>query len=126
MKSKHLILMGLIVLPLTLLMVYDFFPNLNQILYIPKSVLIGLLLVILLVGFFINRIQKDDSSKSSFWWQVAITSYLLILLVVFTLFGGISQVGISLSSPVIWIILVISVFNILKEYKGLKVSESNT
>ena len=126
MKSKHLILMGLIVLPLTLLMVYDFFPNLNQILYIPKPVLIGLLLVILLVGFFINRIQKDDSSKSSFWWQVAITSYLLILLVVFTLFGGISQVGISLSSPVIWILLVISVFDILKEYKGLKVSESNT
>ena len=126
MKSKHLILMGLIVLPLTLLMVYDFFPNLNQILYIPKPVLIGLLLVILLVGFFINRIQKDDSPRSSFWWQVAITSYLLILLVVFTLFGGISQVGISLSSPVIWIILVISVFDILKEYKGLKVSESNT
>ncbi len=126
MKSKHLILMGLIVLPLTLLMVYDFFPNLNQILYIPKPVLIGLLLVILLVGFFINRIQKDDSPRSSFWWQVAITSYLLILLVVFTLFGGISQVGISLSSPVIWILLVISVFDILKEYKGLKVSESNT
>lgn len=126
MKSKHLILMGSIALPLTLLMAYDFFPNFNQILYIPKPVLIGLLLVILLVGFFINRIQKDDSPRSSFWWQVAITSYLLILLVVFTLFGGISQVGISLSSLVIWILLVISVFEILKEYKGLKVSESNT
>lgn len=125
MKSRHLILMGLIGLPLTLLMAYDFFPNINKLLYIPKPILIGLLILILLVGFFINRIQKDDSPKSSFWWQVSFTCYLLVLLIVFTIFGGISQVGISLSSPVVWILLVISFYEIIKEYKVLKVSESN-
>ncbi|ARD48293.1 hypothetical protein [Sporosarcina sp. P33] len=58
MNSKHLFLMGSIALPLTFLLAYDFFPNFNQTLYIPKPLLIGLMLVILLVGFFITRIQK--------------------------------------------------------------------
>ena len=125
MRSRHLFLMGLIALPLTLLMAYDFFPSFSSLLSVPKPILIGLLLLILLVGFLINRIQKDVSPKISFWCQVVFSSYLLVLLFVFTLFGGISQVGISLSSPVVWILLVISFFEIIKEYKDLKVNESN-
>ncbi|GEN82708.1 hypothetical protein SLU01_10200 [Sporosarcina luteola] len=125
MKGAHLLLMGFTLILITLLMAYDFFPSFNDLLHIPRSIFIGLLLVIILIGFINNRVQKDSSSKISLWWQVILPSYLLVLIVVFTLFGGASQVGISLSSPVVWILLIISFFDIVKELKKIKLSESS-
>lgn len=115
---------GVILLSITFLMGYDFFPKLNGFLYIPKPIVIGLLLLVLLFGLFMTRFQDDYSSKSNFRWQVAFMSYLLFLIIVFSLFGGVSQVGISLSSPALWIVLVISVFEIIQEYKKLKTAHS--
>ena len=119
MKRKDWILMGLILLSITELMAYDFFPQLNELLFVPKPLIIILLLLILFSGFFVTRLQNDSSQKFKFLWQVAFTSYLLALLIVFTLLGGVSQVGLSLSSPALWIVLVISLFEIYQEYKKL-------
>ncbi len=119
LKHKDWILMGLILLSITALMAYDFFPQLNELFLVPKPLIIMLLLLILFSGFFVPRLQNNGSQKFKFLWQVAFTSYLLGLLIVFTLLGGASQVGISLSSPALWIVLVISLFEIYQEYKKL-------
>ncbi|WOV82977.1 hypothetical protein PGH26_08470 [Sporosarcina jeotgali] len=119
MKHKDLILMALILLSITALMAYDFFPQLSELLFVPKPLIIMLLLLILFSGYFVTRLQHDGSQKFKFLWQVAFTTYLLALLIGFTLLGGVSQVGISLSSPALWIVLVISLFEIYQEYKKL-------
>ncbi|VDG97951.1 Uncharacterised protein [Lysinibacillus sphaericus] len=123
MNNKNWIMIGLLIISITMLMAYDFFPKLNDLLYIPKPVVIGVSLIILFFGFFATRLLKDDTSKSNFLWQVSFMSYLLILIIVFSLFGGISQVGLSVSSPAIWLVLTISVFELFREYKKLKASQ---
>lgn len=125
MKGKELYVMIFILIPLTLLMVYDFFPKLNGFLFLPKPMLIGLLLLIVSLGFFTKHFQKEKSAQSSFWWNVSLVSYLLSLIVLFTLLGGNSQVGISLSNPVLWIVVALTVFEMRKEYKKAKVHEVN-
>ncbi|WP_262174698.1 hypothetical protein [Saccharococcus sp. Marseille-Q5394] len=119
MKHKNWILSGFILLPITLLMAYDFFPELNGFLQLSKPLLIGLILIFLFSGFFINRFQKA-SLKSDLLWQVILTFYLLLLIIAYTLLGGESQVGISLSNPFLWIVLLITFFDIAKQYKKMK------
>ncbi|MHC8516605.1 hypothetical protein [Sporosarcina sp. ITBMC105] len=125
MKGKELYVMIFILIPLTLLMAYDFFPKLNDFLFLPKPMLIGLLLLVVLLGFFTIHFQEVESAQSSFWWNVSLVSYLLSLIVIFTLLGGNSQVGISLSSPVLWIVVALTVFEMKKEYEKAKAHEVN-
>lgn len=124
MKSRHVFLILLLVLPITVLLAYDFFPKFNEMFHIPKPLFIGLILLILLGGFLENRYLKDESPKYGFLFQIALTFYLLTVLSIFTLVGGVSQVGISLSSPVVWILLIITLYDSRKEYRKLKVRES--
>lgn len=121
MKKRYLISMGFTILLLTFLMAYDFFPTFQDLLHIPKLILIGLLLLV----FLFSGNRKGNSSKLNFWWQMILMAYLLGLMVLFTLFGGTSQVGLSLSSPIIWILLVFGVWEIIKEYNKMKLNESN-
>lgn len=51
-------------------------------------------------------------------------SYLFVLILVFTLIGGVSQVGLSLSSPVLWLVIAISVIELIREVKNLRVEET--
>lgn len=118
MKRKILSVSVLVIL--TLLIIYDYFPQLIYFLHIPKSVLVGLLLLTIIIGIFMNYLQKEVSSKSTLSWQVTTILYLLALISILTLLGGTSQVGISLSNPVLWIVLLISVFELVREYKKVK------
>ncbi|MCM3709469.1 hypothetical protein [Sporosarcina luteola] len=126
MKHKNWILSGVILLSTTLLMAYDFFPELNGFFQLPKPLFLGLILTFLFAGFFINRFQEDSFPKSDLLWQVMLTSYLLLLIIGFTLLGGESQVGISLSNPFLWIVLLITFFDIAKQYKKMKTAHSNS
>lgn len=117
MKRKDWMVIALILLSITFLMIYDFFPMLNDFLYIPKIIVTGFMLLILFLSFLVTRSQNQ---KSALIWQISSVSYLLVLIIVFSLFGGVSQVGISPSNPVFWIVLVISVIEIIREYKKLK------
>jgi len=110
-------------LTMTTLLAYDFFPDLLEFFYLPKSILFALLIIIVIFSIFANRFQKDDS-RIILLWQIVSTLYLLSLIVVFTVLGGISQVGISLKSPVLWIVIGISIYEIYKQNKKVKVSNS--
>lgn len=124
MKHRTWIFSGFTLISITLLMVYDFFPELNGFIQISKPVFIGLVLLILFSGFFLNRTNKESSPKLDLIRQVILSSYLLVLIVTFTLLGGVSQVGISLSNPFLWIVLMITLYEYIKQYKKMKTSQS--
>lgn len=126
MKHKTWILSGFILLSIALLLAYDFFPEVNGFIQLSKPLFIGLFLLTLFSGFFINRLQKVPSPKSDLLWQTILSSYLLLLIIAFTLLGGASQVGISLSNPVLWIVLLITFFDISKQYKKMKTAQSTS
>lgn len=105
---------------LTLLLIYDFFPKLIPFINIPKSILIGLILLITVISLFMNRPQKEDVSRFNPLWQVILLTYFFSLIIIFTLMGGISQVGLSISNPFLWIVFFISIFDIVKGYKKIR------
>lgn len=109
----------LIVICFTVLFAYDYFPGISQIVEIPKSVFIFLLIGLVLVSLFFNRgrsVEKNDTLK----WQIFITGYIFLLMGLFTIFGGRSATGISFGNGFFWIVLLISLFEMLTQWKKVK------
>ncbi|WP_391122516.1 hypothetical protein [Psychrobacillus sp. L3] len=123
MKKINVFVIVLMLLLMTTLLAYDFFPDLIEFIYLPKSLVIVLLIIIVFFSIFSNRFQKDNS-RIILLWQMVSTVYLFLLVVAFTVFGGISQVGISLKNPVLWIVIAISIYEIYEQNKKVKVSNS--
>lgn len=68
-----------------------------------------------------NHFQKEDVSRFNPLWQVILLTYFFVLIIIFPLVGGISRVDLSLTNPFVWIMFFISVFDIVKRYKKIKV-----
>lgn len=108
---------------MTSLLAYDFFPYLIDIIYLPKSLVVALLIIIVIFSILSNRFQKDNS-RLILLWQLVSMLYLFLLVVAFTVLGGISQVGISINNPVLWVVILISIYEIYEQSKKVKVSNS--
>lgn len=120
MKKLNFALMLLMLLSVTVLLAYDFFPTFNNLIIIPKPLLITLIIIIVLVSIFSNRTQKEDS-REIIRYQIITLLYLFMLVILFTILGGTSQVGIALRNPILWIV-AISLFEIFQQQKKLKLA----
>lgn len=116
MKKSTVLMEVAGLLVLTILLAYDFFPALNNVFYIPKGILLLLLATVLLLGLFSGRKQVRNA-KESLVRHVVTLVYLLLIITVFTLMGGTSQVGISMESPTLWIIVAISLIQIQRQWR---------
>ncbi|SFP97565.1 hypothetical protein SAMN05421670_0502 [Psychrobacillus psychrotolerans] len=123
MKKVNVFIIVLMLLSMTSLLAYDFFPDLIDFIYLPKSLVVALLIIIVIFSILSNRFQKDNS-RLILLWQLVSMLYLFLLVVAFTVLGGISQVGISLNNPVLWIVILISIYEIYEQSKKVKVSNS--
>lgn len=119
MKKLNLALMLVMLFAITVLLAYDFFPTFDYLIMIPKPLLITLIIIIVLASIFSNRIQKEDSQEV-LRYQIINLLYLFMLVVLFTILGGSSQIGITLRNPLVWIVIAISVFEIFQQQKKLK------
>ena len=127
-KGGHLIKFfksfdSLFILAITLLFVYDYFPNVPFADAIPKGVLVLLILGALLFRFVFKKNTPSDL-KTNFKWQVVLILYILILMVVFPLLGGESASGIAFDNEFVWVIVFISIFDIYSQWKRAKRSEA--
>lgn len=113
--------MLLMLLAMTVLLAYDFFSPFNNLIIIPKPLLITLIIIIVLASIFSNRIQKEDSMEI-LRYQIITLLYLFMLVVLFTILGGSSHIGITLRNPLLWIVIAISVFEIFQQKKKLKLA----
>lgn len=112
----------LVVFCFTLLFAYDYFPSISQIVEVPKSVFIFLLIGLVLVSLFLNRGRNVDN-KDTLKCQIFITGYIFFLMGLFTILGGESATGISFSNGFFWLVLVISLFEMLSQWKKVKNSQ---
>ena len=99
-------LRGIIMLvALTYLLVQDYFPQLMDF-GMGKWVAVAVIAILFLSGGFAAREGSDGKLQAL--WMIGSTFYLLALLVVLPLFGGKSAIGISLSNPILWLLLAIT------------------
>ncbi|GKV55364.1 hypothetical protein NCCP2222_13110 [Sporosarcina sp. NCCP-2222] len=115
MIQRDKVVLLLLLSLMTILLLFDFFPGISEIVLVPKPILVGSLLVVYCAGIFLLPFQKEQ--KFDVLWQAVFPLYLLILIVIFTLLGGNSQSGISFSNPILWVVLLISALDIRKSYK---------
>ena len=121
--TKQQVAKGMVLGAIFCLMLYDFFPVVREVIRIPKPVVVLLLLTLVFLGFYIDRSQFKTTSRSSFWWEVTLISWITGFLILFTFLGGHSSVGLSISSPALWIVFVISLFELKREYQKVKAAE---
>ncbi|MDF2067465.1 hypothetical protein [Bacillus sp. Cr_A10] len=120
MKKLNLLLMLIFLLSVTVLLTYDFFPMYTNLVDIPKRLLISLIIVIVIISIFTrNKNQKKDS-KTILRFQTLLFIYLVGLIVLFTILGGTSQIGLNLQNPVLWVVIVISILGILKQRQKVR------
>lgn len=115
MIQRDKVVLLLLLSLMTILLLFDFFPGISEIVLVPKPILVGSLLVVYCAGIFLTPTKKEQ--KFDVLWQVMYPLYLLLLLLIFTLLGGNSQSGISFSNPILWVVLLISALDIRKSYK---------
>jgi hypothetical protein len=105
----------LVVVFFTLMIVIDFFPNIG----INKA--IGIIGVVTFLALGVITRQKGErvfnSSKQEFIFTLFLGIYILSILVILTLLGGVSQVGIGLTNPLLWGLYLIGVLVSFNNYK---------
>lgn|SRR5690554_5931145 len=106
MKITLTIIEYTLMLILTIALYLDFFPHP----YLPKwfSVTPWVVLIMLIIASILNKKLDEDKDQNKFSKYTLI--YIIALIVVFSLAGGESQSGLSLSEPTIWIAFAISFF----------------
>lgn len=119
MKSFDIIAL----ISITMLLIFDYFPNLPLAISIPKGVLILLIIVLFMFSILFRR-YKNPSSLEIFKWQVLSTIYLLFLMVLLTILGGKSTVGIAFTNFFLWIALLLVAFELFSQWKKVKKSDA--
>jgi len=112
----------LFVIAMSLLLVYDFFPNFPFADAIPTNILVPLILVIMVLSLLFKR-YRDTNKKAIFKWQLFWTIYIILLLGILTLLGGQSKAGIALDNRVLWIVGLISLSGLYAQWKKLSKSD---
>ncbi len=109
-------------LVLTILIIYDFFPELINIINIPHNILVYLMLFTFLLGIVLGG-KKKDTNKADLYRNIASLLYLIILVNILTIFGGLSSVGISMKSPTTWIVIAVALYDILRTNKKIRLKD---
>lgn len=109
------IFLSLTVLCFGLLIIIDFFPNIN----IDKNIfVIGVLLFGILSSILDRTLKsKSKTAKQSLIVSIIIPTALIIYLVLLTILGGSSQSGIGLNNPVVWLLYIAAILGGYIKYK---------
>lgn len=101
---------------ISLLLAYDYFSVFNEVFYIPIYAIMGIFACIVIFSIFIER---KTNTNNSLKWQLFIVIYITALMGVFSLMGGKSVVGLSLTNKFVWIVIIISLMEMFFKWKNL-------
>lgn len=95
----------------------DFFSEWHIWTVIPKTVMIIIFIIGMLVCFAPTK--KIDLERN-FWLQLRVMAIILMMIIVLPFFGGQSQIGLSLTEPFFIIVIVLSVFQLRMQWKRVQ------
>lgn len=107
---------------MTILLVYDYFPDIPFAEAVPLELLIVAMLVLFMVTVYRNRKHNPDQ-KTVFWSQVFFLVYVVALMTLLTALGGESQIGISFDKGIFWAALAITIMEISFQWRRMQQEE---
>ena len=105
----------------TLLFVNDFFPTTTLAEVLSKKVILVILIVLVIIQISTAKGTYKRLSKKAY---VGVTLYTVGLWIILSLLGGKSQFGLSLNSPIFYIIVLLLAFDLLRVYRQSKNEET--
>ena len=111
-------------IPLTLLLVYDYFPGSLLSNIIPRRLNIWIILSLYLISLFFKRFQHSNSTQK-INGQIFSLIYLLFVMFLLTILGGTSSSGIGLNNIGVWITLAISISEISSQKRKLNAQKNS-
>lgn len=100
-----------ILLFFTALFVNDFFPHTAFAAILTKKLILIILIVLVIVQIAIDKGHYKKLSKKAY---VGVTFYTVGLWIVLTLLGGKSQIGLSFTSPLFYLIVILLGLDLLR------------
>lgn len=105
-------------LSLTLLLIYDYFPDLPLTNIIPKA-LYGWIILGLIVSSLLSKRFHYTEPKKCLRNQIFSIAYLFLLMTGLTLLGGNSHSGLGFNNIELWIVIIFSISDILRQKRKL-------
>lgn len=105
--------------PLTFLMIYDYFPGLEMSNVVPEEIYVWIILGLFIFYLFYKRLHTGNSLEIMYS-QIFSLSYLLFLMIILTMLGGESVSGIGFDHIGTWIVIFISVGEIVSQKHKLQ------
>lgn len=112
-------------IPLTILMIYDYFPDTSLSNIIPRNINIWIILSLYLISILFKRFRRPNNIEN-IKGQVITLIYLFSVMLVLTILGGKSTSGIGLNNIGVWVTLAISIGEIVSQKRKLESSKSKT
>ncbi|WP_281998790.1 hypothetical protein [Priestia flexa] len=116
----------LFMLILTIILVFDYFPNpmftktLPQAAFVLFVSVIGLLFILSII----IRIRSEEKIAEGLIGQLILTVYIVVVMTILSLLGGESTSGVSFSNWIFWGVLSLSLFEIYSRWKKVKQKEA--
>lgn len=105
---------------ITILLIFDYFPEIPLINIIPLYAIKWIILTLFLITILISHRNKENTLK----WQIFIVSFILVLMGLLTVIGGNSASGISFGNKYLWVVLFITILDMLSQFKKYKHSSN--
>lgn len=99
------------------LLCLDFFNDWQIWTVIPQKALV----IIFIIGLFICFVPfKKLDTMSNFWMQLRVIVFLIVMIFALPLFGGKSDIGLSLNQPFFLMIIALTLFQLRMQWKRAK------
>jgi hypothetical protein len=108
----------IVYIPLTFLIIYDYFPYSPLSEIIPINLNVWIILILYLIAILFNQGESSNNTEN-ITGQILYLIYLFSLLILLTILGGESASGIGLNNIGIWIALVLSIGEIYSRKQKL-------
>lgn len=114
-KMIHFISKVLIVVFFTLMVILDYFPTIG----INMSIGTAGLIIFIVLAVITRQKGKPlfKSSKHELIFNVILGLYFFSLLLILRLLGGLSQSGIELTNPIVWVLYLFGLYISYRKYK---------
>lgn len=101
-----MIRIAFVIAAMTYLLAVDYFPHLVGF-AMGKWIALGVIAILFLSGGI--AVNKEDNKRLEAKWMLVSTVYIIVLLFVLPMLGGESTMGISLDNPFVWLLLGVTV-----------------
>lgn len=115
LKTKNILILS----GLTILYIMDYLSQIEIFSVIPRRTVLIFTVIFLLISFLPIK-RKESNALNEFKWEAFLIGYIVLTMIILQLLGGQSVTGISFENWFVWLVLLISVWELRLKWCKVK------